>query len=356
MVMAGQETTRYLIDRISYLASLVSEPRTVDTTLDKLRFITSRASQPTAQDMQTLKSIEAELEDYLIHKERLRTFTKVSLRANIERHFAAQNPVRDIQKAALARIGLTIAACIVLTGLLTALGIIEGQVVLAFFICTLFIGLALIFQSIKKDLVAQLYGSVNYLMAATIGTGLFALNFPIIAANDYLESHPLFQHGGFMAAALPVYGFYYLAFYLYAKQLKVAVPRLLQPTGVVVSVILLGTIGVLLPHPSPVSNETFFDLAFVGLGISVYFSMIAAVLGFMSVTKTTGTYNKNILFLAISMALHTIGNGNLVFFVIYVSGNFSVNEQKGQILSGFLIVSALTFQYIAAYKSKTALK
>lgn len=84
--------------------------------------------------------------------------------------------------------------------------------------------------------------------------------------------------------------------------------------------------------------------------------MIAAVLGFMSVTKTTGTYNKNILFLAISMALHTIGNGNLVFFVIYVSGNFSVNEQKGQILSGFLIVSALTFQYIAAYKSKTALK
>jgi hypothetical protein len=356
MAMAGQENARQLIDRIAYLTSLVSEPRTVDTMLDKLRIITSRTSQPTAQDVQTLKSIQIDLEDYLIHKERLRTFTKESLHANLERHFAAQNPLRDIRKAAIGRIGFTIAACTAITGLLVALGLMEGQVILAFFIFSLFVGLALLFQSIKKDLVAQLQGSVNYLMAATIGTGLFALNFPIIAASNYLENHPMFQHGGFLAAAVPVYGFYYLAFYLYAKQLNVAVSWLLRPTGVAVSAILIAVALALLPHPVPVSHEIFFDLAIIGFGVSIYFSTISAILGFKSIPKTTGVYSKSIWFLAISMALQTVGNGNFLIFVTFVSGDFSVNEQKGQILTGFFIIAALAFQYIAAYKSKTALK
>ncbi len=354
--MNRQENSQNLIDRIAYLASLVSEPSTVDTTLDKLRIITSRTSNPTTQDVQTLKVIQTELEDYLVHKERLRTFTKASLRANIERHFAADNPLRDIRKMTLGRIGITILACAVLTGSLAALGLMQGQVILAFFICTLFIGLALLFQSIKKDLVAQLHGSVNYLMAATVGTGLFALNFPVIAASSYLESHPMFQHGGFLAAAIPVYGFYYLAFYFYAKQLNVAIPRLLRPTGVAVSAILVAVIFAALPHPVPVSHEIFFDVAVSGFGVSVYFSAVAAILGFISITKTTAVYSKSILFLAISMVLHTVGNGNLLVFVTFISGDFSVNEQKGQILTGFFIMAALTFQYVAAYKSKTALK
>ncbi len=354
--MDGQKNARQLIDHIAYLASLVSEPQTVDTTLDKLRIITSRTSQPTAQDVQTLRAIRTELEDYLTHKERLRTFTKASLRDNMERHFAAKNPLWDIRKAALIRIGVTVMACAAITGLLTALGFMEGQVVLAFFICTLFIGLALLFQSIKKDLVAQLHGSVNYLMAATIGTGLFAINFPIIAASSYLESHPMFQHGGFLAAAIPVYGFYYLAFYLYAKQLNASIPWPLRPTGVAISAILIAAALALLPHPIPVSHEIFFDLAVVGFGVSVYFSAVSAILGFKSVAKTTGVYSKSILFLAISMVLQTIGNGNFLVFVTFLSGDFSVNEQKGQILTGFLIMMALAFQYVAAYKSKTALK
>lgn len=356
MDMDGQNNAQQLIDRIAYLASLVSEPRMVDTTLDKLRIITSQTSQPTAKDVQTLKSIQDDLEDHLVHKERLRTFTKTSLAANVERHFAVKDPLWNTRKGALGWIGLTIVACAAITGLLVALRLMEGQVILAFFIFTLFVGLALMFQSIKKDLARQLHGSVNYLMAATIGTGLFALNFPVIAASSYLESHPMFQHGGFLAAAIPVYGFYYLAFYLYAKRLKVAIPWLLRPTGAAISAVVVAAIAILLPHPVTVSHEVFFDLAVVGFGVSVYFSAIAAVLGFKSIPKTTEVYSKSILFLAISMVLQTVGNGNFLVFVTFISGDFSVNEQKGQILTGLLIMIALACQYVAAYKSKTALK
>jgi len=230
----------------------------------------------------------------------------------------------------------------------------KGQITLAFFIFTLFFGLALIFRSIKKDLVAQLHGSVNYLMAGTIGTGLIALNFPIISELK-LDHLLFFQHGGFLEMAIPVYAFYYLAFYLYAKQLNVAIPRALRPVGAAISAILLAAILMFIPHPVAVPDELFYHLALVGFGVGVYFSGIAAILGFMTVPKTTVLYSKTMLFLSISMVLQTVGNANFAVFVTYPSGDFFVNDPKGQILTALLIMGALAFQFVAAFKSKTSL-
>lgn len=353
--MDGQLDAKQLIDRIVYLASLVSEPRSVDTTLDELRVITASSSQLSPRDIDTLKSIKTRLEDHLLHKERLRSFTDESLHTIVERHFATADPIKDARKAALGRIITTVLVVSAITGSLVALRLMHGQVVLAFFICLLFGGLALLFQSIKKDLVAQLHGSVNYLMAAVICNGFFALNFPIIAANSHLERMYMMQHGGFLIGAIPVYVFYYLAFYLYAKQLQVAVPRALRPAGAAITAVIVAIVSALLPHPVAVPDEFFFDLAVIGFAVSVYFSGIAAVVGLMAVPKTTALYSKSILFLAISMVMQTIGNGYFLMVVTFMSGDFSVNDQRGQVLTGMLVVVALAFQYVAAYKSKMSL-
>jgi hypothetical protein len=354
--MDERMNARQLVDRIVYLASLMSEPQRVDTILDKLRVITARSSKLSDQDIKALKPIKNELEDYLVTKERIRSFTKASLRAHVEQHFAARDPVRDVKRGALGQIAVTFGVAAATTAVPALLGLMEGQVILAFFICILFIGLALLFQSIKKDLVAQLHGSVNYLMAATVGTGLFAVNFPVIAGNEYLNSHPMFQYGGFLIGAVPVYAFYYMAFYLYAKQLGVSIPKWLRPSGAVMAAAGVAMISVLLPHPVPVSHEIFFDLAVSGFAVSVYFSAAAAVLGFKVVEKTTAIYSKTALFLAVSMVFQAVGNGFFLVFVTFISGDFPVNEQKGQILTGLLIIIALVFQYIAVYKSKTSLR
>jgi hypothetical protein len=264
--------------------------------------------------------------------------------------------MRNVRRVALGQIIATVAIASIITGILAASGVMHGQVILAFYVFALFVGLALVFQSYKKDLVTQLQGSLNYLMAGTVGTGLFALNFPIIAASSYLESLPLLQHGGFLIGAVPVYAFYYVAFYLYAKQLGVSIPRALRPWGAAITAAAVALISALVPHPVVVSHEIYFDLAVVGFAVSVYLSGAAAVLGFMAVPKTTALYSKSTLFLAISMVLQTIGNGNFLIFVTFMSGDFSVNEQKGQILTGMLIVCALATQYIAAYKTKTSLR
>lgn len=355
--MDNQASDRRLIDRIGYLASLVSEPSSVDRTLDKLRIITATSTQElSSDDIKTLESIQVELEDYLVNKERLRSFTKESLQANVERHFAAADPTRDVNRMALKQIIITIVVAAAITGTLAGIGLMKGQVVLAFFIFTLFAGVALLFRSFKKDIAEQLHGSLNYLMTATVGTGLFALHFPAIEASKYLVHHPLLQHGGLLVAAVPVYFFYYLAFYHFAKRLNVSIPWALRPLGVGATALIVAIIATALPHPVAVPHEIYFDIAVAGFAVSIYLSAAAAALGYMAVPKTTAIYSKSTFFLATSMALHTIGNGNFLVFVTFPSGTFTVNEEKGQILTGLIIVAALIFQYIAAYKTKTALR
>jgi hypothetical protein len=346
---------RQRIDCIVYLASLISEPRSVDSVLDKLRLITTQSAEPSTQDAKVLQVVQQELEDYLLHRERLRSFNAQSLEATIDQFLAVNNPAKLAKTAALKHISITVGIAALITAVCFASGLMKGQIVLAFFIFTLFTGLAFIFQSVKKNLVAQLQGSVSYLMAATIGTGLFALNFPVIS-QLHLDSHPFFQHGGFLEAAIPVYACYYIAFYLYAKQLDVAIPRLLRPLGAVITAVVITVIAVVVPHPVHTPDELYFDLALVGFAVSVYFSAIAAVLGFMTLPKTTAQYNKIMVFLSTSMVMQTLGNGFFLIFVTYRSGDFMVNDPKGQTLTAFLILTALVLQYIAAYKSKTSLR
>lgn len=75
------------VDIVSYIVSLVSEPRSVDPLLDKFRTVTAKIdpNQPTlsAQDQKDLQQIYLDLETYLIEKEKLREFTRPGLRQQI---------------------------------------------------------------------------------------------------------------------------------------------------------------------------------------------------------------------------------------------------------------------------------
>jgi hypothetical protein len=56
------------------------------------------------------------------------------------------------------------------------------------------------------------------------------------------------------------------------------------------------------------------------------------------------------------MVIQTIGNGYFLVAVTFMSGDFSVNEEKGQVLTGLLVVAAIVFQYVAVYNSKKSLR
>lgn len=90
------------IDSIVYVGGLASEPKRIDPYLDELRVITSRPGHNAAQlsdaDKESLIGLYYRLEDYLLNKEPLRTYTTEEIRGHLTYDF--QEVLRSHHKKA----------------------------------------------------------------------------------------------------------------------------------------------------------------------------------------------------------------------------------------------------------------
>jgi hypothetical protein len=86
-----------IIDFITYLAALASNPAQIDRVLDKLRVITAtfstgdRRPQLAPEQDNTLRQVYADIEKYLVEKEPIRQFTTEQLRQKITKNFGITN-------------------------------------------------------------------------------------------------------------------------------------------------------------------------------------------------------------------------------------------------------------------------
>lgn len=91
-ILVCMEPAAQSIKRISYIASLITNPSEVDTELDSLRSVTARiddTSRPLAsKDKIELLRVQKKLETYLVTQESLRQFTAESLRLQVEQHMS----------------------------------------------------------------------------------------------------------------------------------------------------------------------------------------------------------------------------------------------------------------------------
>lgn len=85
-----------LLDAVMFIASLVSKPREIDVQLDRVRTITAQRSvaQLTTEDTRVLSEVYNYLENYLIAKESLRSFTRDSIRARLRDHLQGSQQSR----------------------------------------------------------------------------------------------------------------------------------------------------------------------------------------------------------------------------------------------------------------------
>jgi len=101
-----------LIERITYTASLATNPKAIDSILDSFRDVTVRidpAKPLSSSDHAKLVKVQHELEKYLVQKETLRSFTAESLRLQIEQHLQG-----NVGKKSQARLSIVIVLAIVL--------------------------------------------------------------------------------------------------------------------------------------------------------------------------------------------------------------------------------------------------
>lgn len=87
------------LEVITYLASLASSPQDIEPILEDLRELTAKAEpgKPLTQSAQMiLARMYTELETHLVEKERLRQFSRESVRARITERFPRHNLNEDI--------------------------------------------------------------------------------------------------------------------------------------------------------------------------------------------------------------------------------------------------------------------
>ena len=83
----------HILDVVTYVASLASNPDDIDPMLDKMRAITASLGpnqELSKADEQTLLQVYRQIEEYLVTKEPIRTFTKEELRTRIAPELRAQ--------------------------------------------------------------------------------------------------------------------------------------------------------------------------------------------------------------------------------------------------------------------------
>ena len=90
-----------LVDEITYLATLVSDPHAIDPTLDQLRQITSSlgsGQDPSEAQTQILLQVRQSIQEYIIKRETLRLFTPESLQQQVYEHFEGQRKIHRLHR------------------------------------------------------------------------------------------------------------------------------------------------------------------------------------------------------------------------------------------------------------------
>ena len=109
--LAPKLPDQILIERITYLASLVSNLQAVDSKLDTLRVITARVGAGNQislgeSERSQLLVLENDLKNYLVTSDPVRSFTAEKLQRRLEKYTETRNPQARAAKIALREDGL----------------------------------------------------------------------------------------------------------------------------------------------------------------------------------------------------------------------------------------------------------
>ncbi len=322
-------TDRIAIDRLTYLASLVSDPAAVDEKLDTLRLVTANVNEAQGlndQDKQSLAQLETELKEYLVTSDPVRKFTYEGLQQKIDRKFHSGDPNARTPLSTFRQLMIIflLAFAAYGVGLLFAPGELATRFQLAspLFLVQLHAGLAWLFWSGRKELVAALRVAYQYISWGLILSAVGAVQFPILFAYPSLTENPFFRYAGFMPPFPVMCVLFYFGLYIYARQLPNMKLRFLTPTWVLSAVLVLSIIVVLAPHSAHVPEELFFDTSLLATMLSVVFSVPAALLGFAITRNLTARYSKAMRLFAGAQIAVAVACA-IFFSVLFVSGPMS---------------------------------
>lgn len=245
-----------LVDQVVYTASLASSPTDIDEPLDTLRKITAREDHALSQaDVAKLNSLQNELEDYLVTRERLRFFTPESLRVQIDQYM--QGYVNGKSRILLL---MVVGAAIFLAVGAASLPLsnipqrVQAGGATAFSAIT--VGAAWLFLMALPAFRSRLRQAFVVICTGMILLGLSLLEQPIIEIFELREVSSLLYPIPILVAAT----LFHIGNAMYVRLAGVKTV-LTKAWPVVLLCFVASVVTFFLPHPPSVETELTYDLA-----------------------------------------------------------------------------------------------
>lgn len=270
-----------LYERITYTASLATSPTEIDTILDNFRMVSARISpnqQLNVRDQDTLLDTQRQLEDYLVNREHIRTFTPDSLRLQIEQHMSGEvNQKSRTQLLIVLYAAVGLAAGTALLPVESA----EQRILVAsttvFSVMTT--GAGWLFLTALHAFKSRVRRAFIAISTGVVLLGLSLLGQPIMEIFQ-LRDHP-WVSALYPLSLLVATFFFYGGNALYARLVGVQ-SRWVTLWPVVVGCAAVSVCTWFLPHPYSHEPELIHDVASVIWGCMLVMSAASAVALYMS--------------------------------------------------------------------------
>lgn len=287
-----------LIDRIIYLASLASNRREIDPLMNNLRTVTAnrQSGEPlTAQAKTTLTILEGQLQDYLIGRDPLRSFTKETLNQRL----LAQQTGQDTRPAARRTFWAFIATAVGVgtIAMLPFYATFTTRLIIAvpLFYTVLTIGAVWFYLTSLQNFRPELRRAFLLLSGAVI---VMTLEFSQAALVSLLGwgDLPPFRYAGFIWLVTISFILLYLGLRIYARMMQIKSFSLSLPAWLLITAIFsLG--AVVAPHAAHVRDELFFDLSLASAVTLIITPVFGAVVARAIMNNVTTAFTGSIRWL-----------------------------------------------------------
>lgn len=268
-----------LLDAVTYIAMLASKPGDIDEQLDRVRAITAQrsATQLTQEDEEVLSEVYVYIEDYLVNKESLRSFTRESIREKLRNHLEGRlQPKRShpVATTFFVALGSGVAAMLVPDSIVSVT--VKATLAMTLFLAILHLGaLGMFWKGLRnfKDEIRRAY------LPICIGIGLVGMTLlQIPVAVWFGEDDSLWFRYITSSIIVPIAGILFYAGMRRFARIGGIKSRLLSARLVFALCVSLTALVIILPRPS--------DLPASVLLPSLMILTVGATLSFVTATIT----------------------------------------------------------------------
>lgn len=327
-----------LIDTISYLASLSSNPAEISPMLETMHTITTtrnRGATLSDAKRKMLLEIEKRIRSYLINDDPLRNFTTKDLNDLTENHFYVKN--HNNSKTFQTIVTIT-AGIIIVCALISQLPLSSNQKIQTIPVIlssSMLIYIAWLFLSGIKNFNPRLQQAYQWISSGFIMIGIGAGLSPATMIFPDLSSTVFFRYG----LITPIFAIAYILIYhgvrLFAKTLntksQAASAQLVASTAAIASALI-----VLIPHPTTEPSELYFRITLISYAIAITLSSYSAYLAYKISHQIGSKYASSMKWFAIATGCVSL------IAAAFATHTFTVGQVHSEPLAVFSVLFATT--------------